>query len=246
MKFIQKLLKIVLCSFINKERFTFIINNTDPIIEYCAKSNIHTNYRLVSLDYTSMYTNIDLEDFYEIINKEYDLLNIYKDFHICKMDLINVFKDMMEHFSYIQYIEPNGHIMHYKQSKGIPMGGTLSYHISEVVTARHLENIINSFPTSSILRIFKYVDDVLIICNSLFYNNTQRIGQCLNGMKFELEMENTKKLIVFLNLELYRCNTKIYHKWYNKPYCSNRTIDYYSSQPTHMKSTTCNNYNTTL
>lgn len=243
-KYIQKILKIILGHYISKDRFEFIINNTVPIINFCNSCKIKKDHRLISLDYTSMYTNINLDDFYNIIWSEYDILGIKEKFFIDKRDLINIFKNMMEQFAYIKYTMPNGYTMYYKQSRGIPMGGVLSYHISEVVTARHIENMINP----SILKIFKYVDDILIICDKNFYTNDLLIIQCLKGMKYELEIEDKKKCIIYLNLELYRHNNKIMHKWYNKKYCSNRTIDYLSAQPRYMKINTlkqlCNTINT--
>lgn len=152
---------------------------------------------------------------------------------------------MMQQFTYIKYKDINGHILYYKQTKGIPMGGSLSYHISEVVTARHFENIRNLTNDTTIVHIFKYVDDILIICNESFYNDVYLINQCLNKMEYELLMENDKKRITFLNLELNRCNSKIYHQWYCKSYASHRTIDYFSSHPWYIKSNTMKQlYNT--
>lgn len=82
------MLKLVLRHYINKERFTFIINNTKPIIEFCHNSKINSNHRLVTLDYASMYTNIDLEEFYQIIINEYDRIDIFNTFYISKVNLI--------------------------------------------------------------------------------------------------------------------------------------------------------------
>lgn len=235
LRYIQKLLKLVLNQYIDKERFPFIINNTKPIIYFCHNTKINSNHRLATLDYASMYTNINLEEFYHIIINEFDNMNIINTFCISKKDLISLFKNMIQHFTYIQYKNMDGHITHYKQNKGIPMGGSLSYHISEVVTARHFETLRSLNDDTSILRIFKYVDDILIICKESFFNNEHLIEQCLNQMKYELVLENDKKHITFLNLDLNRCNSKIYHQWYCKTYASHRTIDFLSAHPWHIK-----------
>lgn len=234
-QYIQKLLKIVLCQYIKSERFQFIIKNSKPIIEYCKYNKINSIYRLATLDYSSMYTNIDLLDFYSIIDNEFDLLNIHNLFCISKEDLLFLFKNTMEHFTYIKHKNSNNHMTYYIQSKGIPMGGALSYHISEVVTARHFENLINLSPDRTIERIFKYVDDVLIICLESFYANTHLINQSLNHMKYDLTTENEDKQVIFLDLRIQRLNTKILHQWYNKPYSSHRSLDFLSAQPLHMK-----------
>lgn len=219
-KFIQTMLKEVLNQYINTERFSFIIKNSDKIIEYCRCSYISTEHRLATLDYASMYTNIDLKDFYNIIYDEYDALDIASKFSITRDDLIVLFKNCMNHFAYVKFKKPNEPETFYEQTKGIPMGGSLSYHISEVVTARHIEKIISSFGRYGIERIFKYVDDILIICRDLFFQNTATIDECLNNMGYDLTREDKNRQVVFLNMQLFTRNLKIMHRWYNKPYSS--------------------------
>lgn len=234
--YIQKMLKEVLNQYISKDRFPFIIKNNYQIIDYCHGAYIKNEHRLATLDYVSMYTNIVLQDFYDIIYNEYDVLDIACKFSIDKEDLIVLIKRCMNCFSYVKFKKPNELEAIYEQAKGIPMGGSLSYHISEVVTSRHIEEIICRSGQHNILKIFKYVDDILIICTNSFLQDTSIIDQCLGNMKYELSLEDDNKQVVFLNMQLYRHNDgKIMHRWYNKPYSSGRTTDYFSDQPRHVK-----------
>lgn len=183
-----------------------------------------------------MYTNINLEEFYDIINNEYYVNDILNTFFIDKHDLLILLSRMMEHYSYIKYNNFNRVTSYYKQSKGIPMGGSLSYHISEVVTARHIEKLkklsISKLKNiNPIVSIYKYVDDILVICNNTFFEDMELINHCLNNMAYELIREDENKKITFLNLQLQRHNNIIEHTWYCKPYTSFRTIDFFSSQP---------------
>lgn len=231
-KCVQEKIKNVLSAYINKNTYPFIINNTEPIISQ-LKNCIHSNHKLASIDYESMYTNIDLRHLYDIISNEYDTLDIQNKFGIRKNDFIDLIQLLMEEFAYISYAEKDTTKI-LKQSKGVPMGGGLSYHIAEVVTSRGILELTKKVPRNHITAIHKYVDDILIICDPVILNN-DILKEPMTNMPYTIEMENAKNKIVFLNLELVRKNTCVLHKWYSKPYASHRTIDYYSAHPMHMK-----------
>lgn len=234
LKTIHKKLKGILNLYINKERFPFIIGNTNDIIDKC-KLNINKNHIMTSLDYSSMYTNIDLNNFYDIIDNEYEVTNNIKPINLEKTKLIKLFKHTINEFSYITYNDNNNHIHTFKQTKGIPMGGALSFHIAETVTSRHMEALLNKIPKHSISGLYKYVDDILVLSKDNIINDATLIKKCLNNMAYEITMEDDKQSIIFLNLNLQRKNNRILHKWYSKPYASGRTLNYYSQQPDHMK-----------
>lgn len=229
---VQSKIKEVLTEYIDNKRFPFIIKNTDPIIR-TLKQNIGKAHKMASIDYESMYTNIELPLLYDIINEDFKILNIEEKFGISRINFIELIKTLMQKFSYISFSDgENGHIL--KQSKGVPMGGALSYHIAEVVTARGISAFLKKIPKNYITCLFKYVDDILIICDTNILE-CGIIDECINGMTYTIEYENGSGKLVFLNLEMKRKNVRIVHKWYSKKYASHRTIDYHSTHPAHMK-----------
>lgn len=119
------------------------------------------------------------------------------------------------------------------------MGGGLSYHIAEVVTSRGIHDLTKKVPRNRITTTHKYVDDIRIICDPTTLNS-DILQECMTNMPYTIELENAANKIVFLNLELVRKNTCVLHKWYSKPYALRRTIDYYSSEPAHMKTNVIN------
>lgn len=79
---IQRILKEVLNGYICKNRFPFIIKNTKPVIDFCENFKLLKEHELITMDYASMYTNINLRDFCSIIEQEYELFNIYEKYFI--------------------------------------------------------------------------------------------------------------------------------------------------------------------
>lgn len=56
---------------------------------------------MASIDYESMYTNIDLKLLYDIINKDFKILNIEENFRISRTDMIDLFKVLMDKFFHV-------------------------------------------------------------------------------------------------------------------------------------------------
>lgn len=107
-----------------------------------------------------MYTNIHLEYFFNIICTQYDECDI-KDSYIqldCLLALLTV---CLKDFAYITvpYMDSN---ITLKQTNGIPMGGKLSYHISEIVTSHAIHILINTMPAGTFSFMYKYVDDIFL------------------------------------------------------------------------------------
>lgn len=134
-----------------------------------------------------MYTNIDLAHLCCIVSDEFEYLRIEEKFGINKHDLIEIIKILIKSFSYISYGEEDS-VRVLKQSKGVPMGGALSYHISEFVTARGIERFTRSIPRSCITCMYKYVDDILIICDADILKSNL-LGKCVNDMPYTTEFE---------------------------------------------------------
>lgn len=56
------------------EGFGDMANNTDMVLQGIRKTGLRTNHRIVSLDFVSMYTNIDRQQARDIIESKYDVI----------------------------------------------------------------------------------------------------------------------------------------------------------------------------
>lgn len=238
---IQKYIKKVLSLFITVDEFPFIIKNNDKICNYLESNpEFHKTHRLRTLDYDSMYTNIDLDIFYSIIYEEFDSYNIKNLYNIERYDFIRVIKLFFENFSFFTYGKDN---IILQQRKGVPMGGVLSYHIAEIVTCRYIKKCINIIPRKYISVIFKYVDDIFIIGNTSYID--MHYKECLNegfcNMPYKITDEDINGGIIYLDLYIKRFNNRMTYKWYEKPYSSQRSLDYFSAHPKAMKVNTYRN-----
>lgn len=244
LKTIQEALIIVLNKYIysrNDVIYNFIMPNSTKIIESLntirqnkADRILNQNHILYTMDFVSMYTNIDLDVFFNIIRTQYMECNI-EDLHIPLNDLISLLRACLCDFTFIT-APYKGKIVTLKQNKGIPMGGKLSYHVSEIVTSVALHTLINSMPVGTFSFVYKYVDDIFLAFNPASLNAIiTEFDKILPNMPLEFTREDERGSVNYLDITFFRHGRNIIHTWYKKPYASGRSINYYSAHPMHMK-----------
>lgn len=183
-----------------------------------------------------MYTNIDLEQFFDIIKNKYNAYNI-QTFGITLENLIVLFNINVKTFGYVENeacIINNKQVpTFFRQNKGIPMGGKLSYAISELVTSHAMQQCLNMEEMSFI---FKYVDDILIGSSDTFIQNfTKNMKNFLPTMDLDITYESSNCSINYLDIQFTRKDRSLYHAWYTKEYASHRLVDYFSEHEQHIK-----------
>lgn len=99
----QRAIKEILNVFISRDDFPFIIGNTEQVVRGCKTlgDKIHRTHKLRTVNYESMYTNVNLDDFCGIIWGKYDSFCIEHIYGIGKDELIEMMKLMFGNFSYI-------------------------------------------------------------------------------------------------------------------------------------------------
>jgi len=190
------------------------------------------NLRLASFDITNMYTNIPTHDLATIIKE------------ICKKNHIdpNIIEDIIKltttitNQNYFQFMNEN-----YVQTEGLAMGTPTSAILSEIYL-QFLENniIYNILKTHNIKGYFRYVDDILVICNtteSNIHDVLNDFNQITPKLKFTIEEEIERKLN-FLDITIQRVQHRITTHIYRKLTTTDSIIPNDSCHPIEQKMAT--------
>jgi hypothetical protein len=159
-----------------------------------------------------MYTNLPTHETQNIVE---NIIN--KNHHLSletKIEIKNLLNIILEQ----NYIEHNEKL--YKQNDGLPMGAPTSVILAEVFM-QYLEHttVVDILKTFQTIDYHRYVDDILIICNS----RTTNINNTLKGfnkihrnIKFTIEDEVNNK-INFLDISIERMHNELQLGIYRKP-----------------------------
>lgn len=231
---IQSSINPILMQYISK--YNFIIKNSTQLINNInhIKNNkngllFNEHHRIYTIDFTSMYTNIDINQCLHIIQDDYYSCSIF-NFGISKDNLITLLKICLTKFNYIQNIYENPEKPTYlRQSKGIPMGGKLSYGLSEITTSWAIQLAINDTKPNEIIFLYKYVDDIILACSpETLHIFIRKLSNLLPNMPFKITHEDDKKSLAYLNIWFTRDEFNLKHAWYHKTFASKRMIDHFS------------------
>lgn len=234
-----------------------IVREYGEVARHVQNTTIPTDHHLYTLDHVEMYTNVKLEMAIEIIERDFDRL-LAERTAMPKEMFIDCINMIMEHNS---YFSANEQI--YQQSKGLTMGGKLSYILAEIVTTDGLKKAITQATKEGarISLIHKYVDDVLLAMNGENYNTKGKkhidnlltlITENLGGMPTTVENESdgiydngVNGGVTYLNMRIFRdkqltiSNTqKLTSIWYRPSYHTNRLINQLSHQHENVKTST--------
>lgn len=226
------------------EDYQFIAKNTDTVIDGLAKYKLKDSHRIISLDFVSMYTNIDRKQALCIVDREFE--TIAKKTSVPKELFMKALKFLMHHNA---YFVADGSIFY--QEKGLPMGGKLSKILSEIVTAKGTINAIaeamgKGFEFSFI---YKYVDDFLVgVCKEHDECTIEKLVEIFEkhipGMKVTFETEATVDdtlQLKYLEFTTIRCSdhdVEMNTIWSRQKYASQRMINAYSDIPIEKKHNT--------
>ena len=142
--------------------YAFNVKNTTYLINELQGIPYNQNLKLASFDITNMYRNIPTHDLITIINEIFQ--NSYVDNNI-RTDTIKLTKTIVNQ-NYFQFLNDN-----YVQTEGLAMGAPTSAILSEIYM-QFLENnvIYNILKVHSIKGYFRYVDDILIVYDTIESN----------------------------------------------------------------------------
>lgn len=176
---------------------------------------------IVSFDVVSMYTNIPNKLAFDIVFERH--ADFYTRFGMGKSILKRILDFLLNDCTVFTALGRT-----YKQTRGLPMGGSISTNLARLVMDRVIHKLRDIEPDITFIRVF--VDDTVAVIRS---DGAKRTLQTLNmiepGITFTCETENDDREINFLNLTLCRENNSITTNWYRKSYASGRLLPYFSS-----------------
>jgi hypothetical protein len=184
---------------------------------------IPDDFRLFSLDVTSLFTNIPNQLISEIVDKKWNEIQQHT-----KLNLVT-FKEGLNFVINNCFFTFNNN--HYHQISGSPMGSPVSPVIANLVM-EHLEETVLSNLTFKPLLYLRYVDDIFCIAKKTdietIHNNFNSFHKKL---QFTIELE-TNNSIPFLDLNIARNNDgRLVTDWYHKNTWSGRYLNYNSYLP---------------
>ena len=189
---------------------------------------IPENHVLVSLDVTSLFSNITLDLTVNCLKKKWNTIQPH-----CNIE-INRFIELVSFIFNNTFFAYNGNF--YKQTLGAPMGGQASSIIALYVMDELLDTCIPKLPFQ-LPAVKKYVDDLFCIIPAgkdeeilTTFNNYDR------HIQFTIEKEDENNSVPFLDTRVIRTsNNLIKLNWYTKPTSSGRYLNFHSDVSTKMK-----------
>ena len=213
--------------------FQFNIKNSFEFVEFIKRVTLPPNCLLVSLDVTSLFTNIPRDLVLSIIKKKWRFISAYTSLSqdlFCK--LINFLFDS-------SYFSFNGRV--YQQLDGSAMGNPASPVLANLVMNELLLDVLHKLPFD--LPFIKlYVDDTLLACP------VDRVSQLLgyfndfhNKINFTMEVETGGQIPFLDALIIHNADDSLSTNWYIKPTSSGRVVNYLSTHAYSQKIATVKN-----
>lgn len=197
----------------------YYIKNSFEFKDFIDKVQIPDDYILISLDVTSLYTNIPINLIEQIIDSKWQSI---EPFTTLPKD---EFQKALKLTLTTNYFQFEGNF--FKQLDGVAMGSPISSIIAQLVMEYAEDQIIDNLDFG-ILFYKRYVDDCLL---AIPKDKEQEILNAFNAfhhkLQFTIESENNKQ-INFLDLTLIRENNRIFTKWYTKTVSSGRYLNFNS------------------
>lgn len=207
--------------------FTHNINNSFELLDVIKDLTLPEDYVLISLDVTSLFTNVTQEMVQEVVNKKWRFIQSYTD--CSKQEIQDIIKFIFDS-SYFKFQDK-----FYKQNAGTAMGNPASPVMADFVMDYIIEQALAKIPFKILLALI-YVDDMLLAVPKDKINLVINIfNSIFSKIQFTCEQE-TNQSIPFLDINIIRGNDgKIITEWYCKPSSSYRVINFKSNHPHSQK-----------
>ena len=173
------------------------LKDTTDFINYLEKIKVPKNAILVSMDVTSLYTNIPQEEGIETVCRAYDMF--YNNEPPVPTRLINLALRLILQENSFQFMEG-----HYLQTHGTAMGTKMAVAFANIFMAK-IETEILSKTKYRPIAFKRFIDDVFCLWNINREHIDQFIEQCNNHhptIKFTAEISEQE--ITFLDTSVYK------------------------------------------
>ena len=196
------------------------IKNSFELIQKISNLNIPDGYILISLDATSLFTNIPTD----LIEKSIDrrCCSLLQNTRVT----IDDWHEVIEFLSNNTYFQFNG--KYYHQKFGTPMGSPVSSIFSDMTMSDLKQECLSMLSFQSLFYV-RYVDDV---ATCIPEDKVQEMLDVFNSyhprIQFTHELE-TNRALNFLELSLIRHGNQLITNWYKKPTSSGKILNFHSN-----------------
>lgn len=193
---------------------------------------ISNNELLISLDVTSLFTNIPKDLVLKSIERRWTDISDNTTFNLSQF--LYAVEVVLESTSFCF----DGQF--YEQIFGTPMGSPLSPILADLVMD-DLETYCRNLLQFEISVYYRYVDDIFAIVPRTEIDTILTIFNSFHyRLQFTHEIE-VNNMINFLNTTVIRNGEKLMTNWYQKPSSSGRYLNYHSHHPLNYKVNVINN-----
>ena len=192
-----------------------------------ARDNSTNIGKLVSLDVTSLFTNVPTDEVISFLGRRFDALEI--SLPVPKKEFLELIRLCVNN-NFFQFKD-----QFFRQKFGISMGSPLSPVLANLYMEYFEAELLPTLAQQPLLWL-RYVDDVLLFWpDELDFEAFFRdINGLVPSIKFTTEWE-ADGMIPFLDTKVHRLTTGFSFEVYRKPTHSNQFIHYFSWQPEHVK-----------
>jgi len=201
------------------------LDNSFELTEKLKNIFISDNHILISLDVTSLFTNIPLDLTIKSIEKRW--VHMSNNCMIPREEFLIALRLIFDSTYFIF----DGVI--YKQKFGTPMGSPLSPIISDLVMRDLEERALEKLDFSPSFY-FRYVDDIAM---TIPVDSVERTLNIFNSLhpRLQFTVEIGGELLNFLDIIIIKNNNHLEFNWYHKPTFSGRYLNYLSQHPISQK-----------
>lgn len=221
---LAKFLKNILNNIVNKSNS--YIKDSWHFKEKIKNVEIPENYKIISLDVVSLYTNIPIELALKLIEGKWGEIKKFTDIPLDEFQKAISLTLNSTYFSFKNTF--------YKQIDGCAMGSSISSVVAQLVLEELEAKIISELKFNLPFYV-RYVDDCL---TAVPHDQDEYILKMFNSyhekIRFTLEPEINNS-INFLDMTVHHTNRKIETEWYTKATWSGRYLNYLSNHPMSQK-----------
>lgn len=209
----------------------FSIANSDTLVHY-LKDNATTRHSGFSLDVEDLFYSIPHNSLFAAV-KECIEKNGTVSFQNQSALHLESFLELLAFYLTSTFVSFNG--KYYLQKKGICIGSCVAPVLCDIFLSQCDRAIAKSLSTTEVARVYRYVDDYLILLNKpCEMNNDQQINDIkttfmknAQGLKFTYELPTEKNTLQFLDLQLIFLND--HTCWKYKPRTKKKLLQYESA-----------------
>lgn len=205
------------------------VKNTISMIPDLRSFKLEEEHVLCSLDYESMYTNIDLDETLNIIAENFDAIESSTCMpKWCFIRCVSFYTTSTTFFVYEDHV--------YKQIRGLAMGNCLAQVLAEIRTNVALIRVLKRWKANDISIMYKYVDDILTAISPHQIERFRKEMAREANMNITITWETNEGAVDFLECTFFRKQDgSITYKWLKRDYCALQVLNHHSNHPQHMK-----------